>query len=302
MRALAQGDVIRIVAPSGPLLDLDINPLIRLLEGAGYEIQLGRNLHGQWRYLAGSDQDRASDLMDAFTDTTVDAVFCARGGYGLGRLLPLLDLDLIAASRKPFVGFSDITALHLALNRRGMRTLHAPMAYTFANEHEPWVAKSLLGALSGIPTIPSEAPTGTSVIPGIVEGVVVGGCLTLLADACGTAEQPRFGGKIVLIEDVGERAYRVDARLTQLLGSGVLQSAAAFVIGEMTGTNGKEPDQRLEISWQEVITERLGPLGKPMIFGYPFGHITNPLTLPLGIRARLDAGSGTLHYLENLCD
>ncbi len=300
MKALQPGDVIRFVAPSGPILDVDLTPAVTLFEEAGYEIQFGEHLHAQWRYFAGTDEQRAKDLTDAMTDSTVDAVFCARGGYGVSRILPLLDLDRLAESDKVFAGFSDITALHLALNRRGMATIHSPMVHVFTKNPEPWVAESLLGALRGQPTIPAAAPKGNCVVSGSVEGVVAGGCLTLLADACGTSEQPRFGGKIVLIEDVGEQAYRVDARLTQLLSSGVLQSAAAFVIGEMTGTNEKETDDRTRITWQEVVYERLAGLGKPMMTDFPFGHVANPLTLPLGIRARMDAEAGTLEYLDPL--
>ena len=307
-KALKPGNTIRFVAPSGPLdpaQDGDTHyteKLCQVLESQGYRTQFAVNLWNRWRFFAGSDEERASDFQAAFDDQEVDAVFCVRGGYGCGRLLPMLDLDRIAAAQKLLLGFSDITAFHLALNRRGLSTLHSPMSYVFAQNHESWVDESLLAAVTGEDPIPSQAPIGDCIVPGMAKGIVIGGCLTLLADACGTPDQPNCDGKIVLLEDVGEQAYRVDARLTQLLNSGAFENVAGFVVGEMTGTNEKQDTPSKRVTWQEVVEERLAPLGKPIIFNFPFGHISNPLTLPLGIRAKLDADAGRLQYLEAACD
>lgn len=302
LKKLTPGSTVCLVAPSGPLGHLKVDGLEFLLASFGFRTRRAEHLLDQWRYLAGSDEARAHDLQRAFEDPEVDAVFCARGGYGCARLLPYLDLDLIAQSRKLFIGFSDITVLHLALNRRGLPTLHGPMAHAAVQDHSVWVNDSLRSALYGDALIPEEAPAGECAVPGSAEGIVIGGCLTLLADACGTPDQPDTADKIVLIEDVGEQAYRIDARLTQLLNSGVLQNAAGFVIGEMTGTNEKEDEPSKRTTWQEVVMDRLGPLGRPIIFNFPFGHITSPLTLPLGIRARMDASAGRLQYLERICE
>lgn len=296
------GAAARIVSPSGPIFDLNLEPTIALLSQMGFRVELAPNVRGHWHYLAGTDAERAADLQAAFDDPNVDLVFCSRGGYGCARLLPYLDLDRMAASRKLFVGFSDITVIQLALNRRGLATIYGPMSHHLQREHAEWTRESLTECLAGGSAIPDVAPIGHCEIPGVAEGVTIGGCLTLLADACGTPDQPHCSGKIVLLEDVGEQAYRVDARLTQLLNSNAIQDAAGFVVGEMTGTNEKNDEPSKARTWQEVVRERLGPLGKPMVFDFPFGHIDNSLSLPLGLRARLDAGAGRLEYLESLCD
>jgi muramoyltetrapeptide carboxypeptidase len=300
-RALKPGNTLAYVSPASPVEPERLTAMTALLEAEGYRIKMMPSALARSVYLAGSDQERARDLQDAFDDPEVDAVLCTRGGYGCARLLPHLDLDRIAASGKMFLGFSDITTLHLALNRRGLATVHAPMAVSFATQRDGWVYESFKRVLKGESATPEGAPRGVTAVSGRAQGVVTGGCLCLICDSIGTAENVDAQGKIVLMEDVGEAPHRIDAMLTHLLNAGLIQTAAGIVVGEMTDTDGKIEDGIGGRPWREIVRERLGSLGIPMIMDYPFGHGKNMLSLPLGIRAELDADAGTLTYLEGLC-
>lgn len=298
---LGPGSHIRIVSPASPIEPERIAGGLALLESQGYRVTLGEHVFDRHFYLAGKDTDRALDLMTAFNDPDVDAVICSRGGYGCARLLPYLDLDRMAKSGKFFAGFSDITTLHLALNRRGLVTFHMPMLLSFSVDRQPWVSESFLNLLRGIAAAPSEAPRAECIGPGVAEGIVTGGCLCLLTDSIGTPDDIDFANKIVLIEDVDENPHRIDAMLTHLLATGRLQSAAGIVIGEMTGTDERADPTIGPWTWREIVLDRLKDLNLPMVVNFPFGHMKAMLSLPLGIRARLDAGEGTLTYLEDPC-
>ncbi len=300
-QALKPGAIIRIVSPASPLAKDKVQPARELLETQGYRVQLGKHAFAKDHYLAGTDQQRAQDIQDAFDDPSVDAVYCSRGGYGCARLMPFLDLDRMATCRKLFIGFSDITTIHLALNRRGLPSLHAPMPLTLTVEREPWVAESFLSALRGENPIPAQAPHGQTLVPGKAEGVVTGGCLCLLTDSIGTPDPLDPSGKILVIEDVDENPHRIDAMLTHLRTSGLIQKAAGIVVGEMTRSDDKLDEGIGGRPWRDIVQDRLGDLGVPTIVGFPFGHCPNMLSLPLGIRARLDADAGTLTYTESLC-
>ena len=297
LRALKPGDTVALVSPASPIEADKLAALTAILEGDGYRVRASPHAFDGTGYLAGSDEDRADDLMAAFGDPSVDAVLCTRGGYGCARLLPFLDLDRIAASGKPLYGFSDVTTLHLALNRRGAATVHSPMALTLHYPRASWVYESFRRVLRGEYAVPEWAPHGEALVSGVAEGPVVGGCLCLLTDSLGTPEPLETEGRILLIEDVDEAPHRIDAMLTHLLNAGLLQRCAGIVVGEMTRT-----DERIDGGiggrpWREIVRERIGGLGIPAIVGYPFGHATGGmLTLPLGLRATLDAEAGTLAY------
>lgn len=290
-----------MISPASPLVESKLGPMLELLKGEGYEVELSKNIFASDYFLAGTDEQRAQDMMDAFQDPTVDGVLCSRGGYGCARLLPYLDLDAMAASGKLFVGFSDITTLHLALNRRGLPTIYAPMAVSFTVERQPWVHESFKRALRGEIAPPEGVPPGETLTAGTVEGEVTGGCLCLITDSLATDDSIDCEGKIVLIEDVDEHPHRIDAMLTHLINARQIQRAAGIVVGEMTRTDDK-PDEAIGPKpWRDIVEERLKPLGIPTIVNYPFGHAANMLSLPLGVRARMDAGAGTLTYLESPC-
>ncbi|MEZ0327055.1 MAG: LD-carboxypeptidase, partial [Fimbriimonas sp.] len=264
-RALRPGDTIAFVSPASPIASEKLGFATELLQGEGYKVRLMPHALEQADYLAGSDEQRAKDLQDAFDDPSVDAIYCTRGGYGCARLFPYLDLDRIASSGKLFLGFSDITTLHIALNRRGMPTLHAPMGITLSTPREEWVRRSFTGALRGDVAIPPEATRAQTIVGGTAEGVVVGGCMCLVCDTIGTPDEIETEGAILLLEDVDEAPHRVDAMLTHLLNSGLAQKASGFLIGEMTRTDEKIDEGIGGRSWREIVRDRLAPLGKPLV-------------------------------------
>lgn len=300
--ALKQGDLVELVSPASPIEESKLSRFVDLLEGWGLRVRVGKNALASGDYLAGTDQQRAEDLNHAFSDPEVRGVLCTRGGYGAARLLPHLDFAAFAGTRKIFSGFSDITTLHLALGHEGLATLHAPMGLTFSRDREPWVAESLRAALFGDDPVSEGSPTGTTLRPGVAEGEVTGGCLCLLCDSLSTRYPLEVEGKILLIEDVDESPHRVDAMLTHLLNAGILQTASGIIIGEMTGTDDRTDTSIGGRPWLEIVRERLSGLTQPAVVGFPFGHCPNMLSLPLGVRARLDANTGSLTYLERWCD
>ena len=299
--ALKPGDQVRVVTPASPLGEDQIADGVALLESEGYRVTLSPHVFDRDGYLAGPDESRAADLMAAFADPDVACVMCSRGGYGSARLLPYLDLDAMAASGKMFCGFSDVTTLHLALNRRGLVTMHTPMLITLSVEREPWVYHSFKNLLRGDANAPGGAKTADTLVGGTAEGVLTGGCMCLLTDSLATPDALDATGKVLLIEDVGADPHRIDAMLTHLLNSGVLQSAAGIAFGEMTGTDeiGEEKDDVWP--WRKIVEDRVAPLGIPTVIDFPFGHMKTMLSVPFGVPARLDADAGTLSFDESPC-
>lgn len=301
--ALRPGDVIGIVSPSGPIAAKTLEKGVDLLIARGYRVKLGAHVLDcapGCDYLAGTDAHRASDINALFADDSVAALFCSRGGYGAMRLLDRIDLDVAAASPKIVLGYSDITALHVALNcRAGLTTFYGPVLAAIPNLSAQ--ASEALWRMLESPEPAGALSAGDAamapLVSGIAEGELAGGCLSLLAHLCGSDETPDFREKIVLLEDVNESIYRVDRYLMQLLRTGRLHQAAGFVLGTVSRWRHHEPDpprNHLETLWRDFFV----PLGKPTLVGLPFGHEPNPLTLPIGVRARLDADARTLTLLE----
>lgn len=269
-----------------------------MLHERGFKTKIFPHARDATHMLAGKDEDRARDLMEAVRDPNVDAIFCSRGGYGCARLFPYLDLDGLAQCGKMLIGFSDITTLHVALQRRGAISIHAPMALTLAYEREPWVYESFFRVLQGDGRIPDDALRGQEVVPGTAEGLLVGGCLCLLCDSIGTPNELETQGQILVIEDVDENPHRVDAMFTHLLNCGKLQEAAGVVVGEMTRTDERRDETIGDLPWREIVSERLERAGVPSMINYPFGHMKTMLTIPLGARAKMDTTSGTVELME----
>lgn len=304
---LYPGDTIGVVAPASPVPPEELEKGVAVLEARGYRVVVGESVlatvpHND--YLAGSDAQRAADIEAMFVRPDIAAVLCARGGYGSMRLLDRLRWDVIAAHPKIFAGYSDITSLHLALARRAhLVSFYGPNVTSLPRLDE--TAARIFWKLLEDPipygAFPTDGTAMKTVVPGQAEGELAGGCLSLLAHACGSDFAPDFRGKIVVIEDINEAIYRVDRDLMQLRNAGLLDQVAGFVLGSVTHWQKKEADpprNTLDALWQEFFA----PLGKPTIAGFPFGHEPNPLTLPLGVRARLDAGARTLTLLEPATD
>jgi muramoyltetrapeptide carboxypeptidase len=301
---LRSGDVVGIVAPgSAPENAEDFDRYVRAIEDRGFKPKLAPSVRKRLGFLAGDDQSRASDLMGMFADPEVKAIICARGGYGSARLLGMLDYHLIKKNPKIFVGFSDITALHCAIQTHSqLVTFHGPTLNTTVTAEGPeFTVQSLLKTVTQ-PAPPgsicdSEARKGVSILrSGTATGPLVGGNLSVLATMLGTPYQPRFKGAIFFFEDVDEEPYRFDALLTQLLNAGLLQQVAGVAAGmnrvstDPAPATPKEYRQTLE----DVLKDRLLPLGVPVVTGLPFGHVHNNATLPMGLEATLDGGKGDL--------
>jgi muramoyltetrapeptide carboxypeptidase len=299
-RRLREGDCVGVVAPAGPASPEAVATLEPLFARFGLRARLYPSCHSRHprhEFLAGDDALRIADLQAAFAEPAVQAVCCLRGGHGSLRLLDRIDATSMRANaHKPFVGYSDITALHALRAREGLPGLHAPMpASDLRHEQAADDAQALFEWLT------RPAPRGTVLapallqpawrVPGRARGRLVGGNLSLVAALLGTRWAWPVEGAILFLEDVCEAPYRVDRLLTQLRLAGVLDAASGFVLGSFT--EGEDPTP--------VLHEHLAGLGKPLIAGWPAGHGRPNRPLPLGLRVALDAAAGTLTLEEDLC-
>ena len=290
--ALQTGATIGIVAPASPFQKDELERGLEILRHMGFRVRLADGLFDVHGYLAGEDERRAAQLLDMFRDATVDAILCARGGYGCMRILPLLDYGLIRRNPKAFVGFSDITALHQAFcMQSGMATFHGPVVCTLSSD-EDLSRSSLLEALSGqLPAAVSGAQM-RSILPGMAEGRLVGGNLTILCHLLGTPFANSFDGCILFIEDCGEALYRIDRMLTQMKLSGCLDGLAGIMLGSFKDCGAEADICNLVV---QLFEER----EIPIVAGLPAGHAKRNITLPLGIHVRLDAEKAELIFLES---
>jgi muramoyltetrapeptide carboxypeptidase len=297
-RALRPGDLIGVAAPAGPV---DAERLRRgrsELERLGFTVRLGEGILERRGFTAGAVGHRVDQLQELWADPEVAAVACARGGAGILQLLPHLDRELLRQNPKLLLGYSDVTLLHLEMERLGIVSLHGPMvARELAGGEAAYDAASLRHALTGEGApYASEPDDLVALAGGSAEGLLRGGCLSLLAAAAGTpwarrgAEEPT----LLFVEDVDEKPYRVDRMLRQLRASGALQDVVGVVFGDMKGcTPAFEDDYRLE----DVLLEALDGLGVPVALGLSSGHTPHPaLTLPFGVRARLECRSGEARF------
>ncbi|WP_458078895.1 S66 peptidase family protein [Streptomyces sp. EMB26] len=294
---LAPGARVAVVAPSGPIPEERLAAGLDVLRGWGLDPVAAPHVldrHGELGYLAGSDADRAADLQNAWCDPAVDAVICARGGYGAQRMADALDWEAMrAAGPKAFVGFSDITTLHEAFAvRLGLVTLHGPMAAGVDFVKSARAQEHLRATLFDPEAVRTIRSDGTALVPGRARGVTLGGCLSLVAGGIGTPhtrDSPRGG--LLCLEDVGEETYRLDRYLTQLLRSGMLDGVAGLLLGSWAECDPYEKVRTL-------LVDRLGGLGVPVAEQFGFGHCDDALTLPFGAAAELDADAGTLTLEE----
>ena len=286
--ALSPGDTLRVIAPSGPFDSEPLEAGIRVLERR-YRVDVSPGSASRHRYLAGTTERRGAEFR-AWLDAPGQAALCARGGFGAMHLLPSLPARLDTPGL--LVGFSDITALHLALQSRGVVSVHGPVV-TQLGKQPTHAVDRLFHLLES----PEPAPTlqGTETwVPGAAGGRLIGGNLSLVASLVGTPYFPDARGALLLLEDIGERPYRLDRMWTQLRLSGVLDSVAGIVLGEFTGCEEKEA----AYASADVLRELVVALGKPCVAGFQVGHGDINLAVPLGVRARLDGASLTLSFLE----
>ena len=282
--------MVGVCAPGGAVDAARLEKGLAALREMGFEVRASPGLLDRARFSAGTVDRRVSELHALFADDGVAGIVCARGGAGTGWLLPRLDAALLRAHPKVFVGYSDVTLLHLYLNREGLVTFHGPMAaWELANG--TYHKASFLWAVTGqgMPYV-SEPDELSSLRPGQATGVLRGGCLSLLAAAAGTPWALQAGDQptLLFLEDVDERPYRIDRLLMQLRQSGALDGVAGIVFGDMKGCS---PALDADYSLEDVILEALAGLEVPIALGLSSGHTPHPfVTLPLGVRARLICG------------
>ncbi|MFD9907006.1 LD-carboxypeptidase [Streptomyces sp. NPDC059063] len=290
---LAPGAKVAVVAPSGPVPADRLEAGLDILRGWDLDPVVAPHVldvHPQFGYLAGADADRARDLERAWCDPSVAAVLCARGGYGAARMADLLDWDAMrAAGPKVFLGYSDITTLHEAFARRlGLATLHGPMVAAADFLKNARAQEHLRATLFAPETVRVIASDGRTLTGGRARGVTLGGCLSLLAADLGAPHARTCArGGLLLLEDTGEEAYRIDRYLTQLARAGWLDGVAAVALGSWEDCDAYE-------GLRPLFLDRLGGLGVPIVEEFGFGHCDGALTVPFGITGELDADAGTL--------
>ncbi len=286
---------VQIVIPASPVRPDFFEPGMEALKAIGLTPQFGKNVYRKFRYLAGSDEERRIELLDALRDPLIDAIFFARGGYGSPRILTNTS-DFTGLSPKILLGCSDITSLHLYFQHlHNWVVFHGPMASGDFARNQVHL-ESLQNALMQTGPYTLAPDSVETLIPGDAEGILHGGCLTLMETAVGTAWQPDWTDAILFLEDVGAKPYQIDRVLTHLKTIGLFDRVRAFIFGEMKDCLQTENQG---YTLQEVILELLGPLNKPVYFNFPSGHVSGlNWTLPLGVRAR--AGNDPSFRLEIL--
>lgn len=310
-RRLSAGQTVGLVAPSSaPNEPEHVRFALDTLESLGFRVKPGAHVFERDGYFAGADAARADDLNAMFADDDVDAVWCVRGGYGASRILPMLDYQRMRRAPKPLIGFSDITALHMALHTQvGLVSFHGPVAW------RPFTAYTL-GELRRVlcePDTPVRLGTPppferregqldrenrvTTLVPGRARGRLLGGNLCLMAHLTGTRYAPALEGAILFLEDVDEPFYRIDRFLTQLWLAGSLAGVAGVAFGKFIRCEPSASFVQNRVL-EDILAERCRALGVPAVAGLMIGHVEDQTTLPIGCLAELDADAGTLTLME----
>ena len=305
---LKSGDKLAIVAPGSYISEEELQDSIKNLKELGFEAAYSEKVLLQTGYFAGSDKDRADDLMEKFTDKSVNGIICARGGYGCARILPMLDYDVIRTNPKVLIGYSDVTALLYGIYQKsGLITFHGPVGTSSFNEYsvnnfnkvliDPKNSSKFFNSNSG----EDENVYGVKTIcKGKSKGRFVGGNLSIMVSLIGTEFDVDYSNKIIFIEEVGEEPYRIDRMLTQLLQAEKFKTAAGVMMGIFRKCEVKENSDLTAKSFNlmEVLKDRLSDLKIPVIYGMSFGHVKDKFTIPFGAYAELDADNQTFTLLE----
>ncbi len=298
---LSPGDTVALVGPASPLkTEAEVLGAMAAVEALGLRVKAYPSARAKFDYLAGTDKQRAADLNRAIADEKIAGIFCIRGGYGSSRLLALIDWKAAGKSRKPFLGFSDLTSIIGGLHSQaGLVGIHAPTAAFFLKhpkEGEPSTAAIRKFIFEGWGGTSYRKLCGSDFAPRIVkrgqaEGVLVGGNLSLFAGLVGTPYLPKPRRAILFLEEIHEKPYKLDRYITQLVNAGFFKNVVGIALGDFTDCDPVAPDTGTS---QEVLANCLKPLGVPILAGLPIGHCRPSYPLPLGVTARLDATRGDL--------
>jgi muramoyltetrapeptide carboxypeptidase len=304
-KRLKEGDLIGLVTPGSPVTEEDLAGCVGKLEDMGFRTIYNHTVLSEYGYFAGPDQERAAELMDMFSRDEVDAIWCVRGGYGSIRILDLLDYQVIRQNPKAFIGYSDITAIHTAIwQESGLVSFHGPVGTSDFNSFSRRSIRKVAMDPREEYKYPYKREKDTRDNPeydrytlsgGTAEGELIGGNISVLDSLIGTRFEPNFENKLVYLEDVGEKTYRVDKMVFHLLSGTNLKQAAGIVMGAFDKCNINEPPA---LSLKTALDDLLKPLGIPVSYGLSFGHIKRMVTIPNGIRAMLDADKNTFRLLE----
>jgi muramoyltetrapeptide carboxypeptidase len=288
---LKPGARIGIVAPAGPFDEETFGRGTRILEKMGFDVFVPPQLLHARSYLAGSDQRRAQFVNQLFADKSIDAIMCARGGYGSLRILPLLDYQIMADNPKVFIGFSDITVLLNVLTHRcGLATFHGPVVTSLADASDE-TRSALRRAVSSDARLEIRVTAGTTVKAGSATGTLCGGNLTTLCHLVGTPYASDFRNKILFLEDRAEAPYRIDRMLVHMKLAGCFENLAGIVLGSFKDCGSMQ-------SILDIVSEIFAPYPFPILAGLDAGHGKHNLTLPFGVEAVLDADRHSLSYRE----
>jgi|LauGreDrversion4_2_1035121.scaffolds.fasta_scaffold137194_2 muramoyltetrapeptide carboxypeptidase len=304
-KALRRGEVIGLVAPAGALWRPDrVEGCVRYLEGQGYRVEVGAHALGNDGAFSGTDDERLCDLNGMLRDPRIRAILALRGGYGTPRLLDRIDYAAVRRDPKIVVGYSDITALQMALYRKtGLVSFSGPLgAVEFASAPDPVTEESFWRLVTSRRTrgrlpLPDDEPLVTRQ-KGLGEGPLLGGCLSLVVALLGTPFSPDYRGAVVALEDVHEQFHRIDRMMTQLRLAGVLGRATGLLLGRFTHTTAADlahPFHDLEAIWRSV----LHGVQAPILEGFPYGHVPRKVTLPWGIPVRVDGKKQAVSLLES---
>ncbi|MCF4969019.1 S66 peptidase family protein [Nostoc sp. CMAA1605] len=295
---LKVGDTVGLVAPAGIFDHKYIAKVQQYLTQLGLKTKQGKHIFDRYGYLAGKDSDRAQDLNDMFADNSVAAILAIRGGWGCNRILPLLNYPLIRSHAKILMGYSDITALLLAINARSrIMTFHGPVATSTWTPFMLDYLQRIFFDAQAVTLKNTNSPEGQvqTITPGKAKGKLVGGNLSVLCAMVGSPYLPSWYNSILFVEDTNEDIYRVDRMLTQLKNAGILNQIAGFIFGQCSDCSlGDEPSLTL----MQVLQDHILPLGIPAWYGSMIGHIQDKFILPVGTPVEIDASLGTIELLE----
>ncbi|WDV44957.1 LD-carboxypeptidase [Clostridiaceae bacterium M8S5] len=307
-KALKKGDTIAIIAPSSPVKNHRyINLLNDVLECYGLNPIMYPSCYAKHGFLAGNDSLRAKDINDAFADKYVNGILCIKGGYGTPRLLPLLDYETIRRNPKVFMGYSDITGLHMVLNQIcRMVTFHGPVGMSdcfVKNKMDEYTKKSIINNIFKTDVIGSvKNPIGEEIITindGQTYGEIIGGNLSLLVSTLGSPYEIDTRGKILFIEDVGEMYYRLDRMFNSLALAGKFKDCNGIILG--TWNKCEKEYEDFSLSLETIIDEIIKPYNKPTINNFRAGHIHPQATIAFGTKVRLNATTKEIEFLESAC-